>query len=392
MQSFDWIVIGGGITGAAIGYELSKKGFSVLVLEQYGTAQNATRYSYGGLAYWSGTTELTRQLCSEGIARHRILSQELDGDTQFRELDLILTIDADDDPEQAAAAYRQLAVQPELLSIAEACKMEPLLNPQAIAGALTLRHGHIQPEMTALAYSQATIRAGGAMQIDRVVGFVRENQRIAGVTTPTTTYYSENVVVCAGGFSRMLLRNAGINVRVYFTHAETIETPPVDLQLSTCVKPAQLKRFQLEADAGDNDALWDETGYEVVPPILDPGAFQFQDGSIRMGQISRAIADPHAKVDPTQSEADMRAQVSKLLPTVGNLPGTWHNCLVAFGPNRLPVVGKIPGFEGIYLFSGFTNPLVFVPPLAQRFANWVSGENDPIITQLSPVVWDRTKI
>ncbi|MFB2977458.1 hypothetical protein ACE1CM_14805 [Microseira sp. BLCC-F43] len=184
----------------------------------------------------------------------------------------------------------------------------------------------------------------------------------------------------------MLLRNAGINVRVYFTQAETIETPPVDLQLSTCVMPAQLKRFQLEAAASDNDALWNSPGYEVVPPILDPGVFQFQDGSIRMGQISRAIADPHAKVDPTQSEADMRAQIGKLLPTVANKPGTWHHCLVAFGYNRLPVVGKIPGFEGLYLFSGFTNPLVFVPPLAQRFANWAAGQEDLIIAQLSPIV------
>lgn len=392
MQTFDWIVIGGGITGAALSYELTKGGFSVLLLEQYAKPQNATRYSYGGLAYWSGTTELTRQLCTEGIERHRILSQELDGDTEFRELDLLLTIDAQDDPETVAAAYRQFAIAPELLSVAEACEVEPLLNPQAIAGALTLRHGHIQPENTALAYSQATIRAGGEMQIDRVVGFVRENQRIVGVTTPTARYYSENVVVCAGGLSRMLLRNAGIHVRVYFSHAEMLETPPVDLQLSTCVMPAQLKRFQLEADASDNDSLWNSPGYEVVPPILDPGAFQFRGGSIRMGQISRAIADPHAKVDPSRSEADIRAQIGKLLPTVGNLPGTWHHCLVAFGHNRLPVVGKIPGFEGIYLFSGFTNPLVFVPPLAQRFANWVSGENDSIITQLSPVVWDLTKI
>ncbi|HBE35501.1 MAG TPA: FAD-dependent oxidoreductase, partial [Cyanobacteria bacterium UBA11368] len=47
MQTFDWIAIGGGITGAAVSYELSKKGFSVLLLEQYATPQNATRYSYG---------------------------------------------------------------------------------------------------------------------------------------------------------------------------------------------------------------------------------------------------------------------------------------------------------------------------------------------------------
>lgn len=63
MKAYDWIAIGGGITGAALIYELAKKGFSVLLLEQNARSENATRYSYGGLAYWSGTTELTRQLC-----------------------------------------------------------------------------------------------------------------------------------------------------------------------------------------------------------------------------------------------------------------------------------------------------------------------------------------
>jgi glycine/D-amino acid oxidase-like deaminating enzyme len=48
------------------------------------------------------------------------------------------------------------------------------------------------------------------------------------------------------------------------------------------------------------------------------------------------------------------------------------------------MVGNIPEFPQIYLFSGFSNPLVFIPPLAQRFANWVSGNEDEIINQLSP--------
>ncbi len=61
LKTYDWIVVGGGITGAALSYELAKKSFCVVLLEQHSTLQGATRYSYGGLAYWSGTTALTRQ-------------------------------------------------------------------------------------------------------------------------------------------------------------------------------------------------------------------------------------------------------------------------------------------------------------------------------------------
>ncbi len=387
MKTYDWIVVGGGIAGAALGYELVRKGFSVLLLEKDATLQNATRYSYGGLAYWSGTSELTRQLCQEGIELYRSLSEELDTDTQFRELDLLLTIDPDDDPQAVADDYARFAIPPTLLSVEEACELEPLLNRNAIAGALTVRHGHIHPDKTNQGYSEAFRRAGGEIQIAQVVELLREGDRIKGVKTPEQNYHAANTVVCAGGLSRALLKAAGIPVRVYFTHAEMIEIPPVDIQLQTLVMPANTKRFALEAKAStaEVDPLWDEPGYEPVPPILDAGAVQFLDGSLRIGQLSRVLTDPYAQVAPNESEAAIRTQVGKVLPALEKLPGTWHQCLVAFSSNRLAVVGALSGVEGAYVFSGFTTPLVFAPPLAKRFANWATGQDDEIIAQLSPI-------
>ncbi|HEY9675113.1 MAG TPA: FAD-binding oxidoreductase [Waterburya sp.] len=385
MKTYDWIVVGGGITGAALGYELVTQGFSVLLLEKDATLQNATRYSYGGLAYWSSTSELTRHLSYEGIEIHRHLSEELDTDTQFRELDLLLTIACEDDPVKVAAEYANFAIAPRLLSVEEACELEPLLNPNAIAGALTVRHGHIHPEKVTQGYIEAFCRAGGERQTAQVVELLRRTDQIEGVKTPNQTYYAANTVVCAGGLSRALLHASGIPVRLYFTHAEMIETLSVDLQLRTIVMPANLKRFALEAKAStlEVDALWDEPGHELVPFILDAGAIQFLDGSLRMGQISRVLTDPYAKVDSAASEAAIRSQVGSILPALERVPGSWHHCLVAFSSNRLPLVGALRHIERVYLFSGFTNPLVFVPPLAKRFANWATEQDDFIINQLS---------
>lgn len=384
MKTYDWIVVGAGITGAALAYELAKKACKVLLLEQYATPQNATRYSYGGLAFWSGTTPLTRQLCDEGSARHRILSQELDADTEFRELDLLLTISTDTDPEAVAASYTRFAIPPKLLSIKQACELEPLLNQEDLAGALTVKHGHIHPEKTAQAYIQAFVRAGGEMEITQVLQIL-QNQ----VKTTNEIYYTANAVVCAGGLSRQLLKSSGISTKLYFTHAEMIETPPVDVQMRTLVMPANLKRFQLEADSTKNDQLWELPGLELVPPIVDAGAVQFRDGSFRFGQVSRALSDPHANVNLEQSEAALRASIRKILPKLGNLPGTWHHCLVSFSNDALPLIGLIPEREGVHVFSGFSNPLVLVPPLAQRFANWISGMEDEIITKLSPIRFEN---
>jgi glycine/D-amino acid oxidase-like deaminating enzyme len=384
MKTYDWIVIGGGIAGAALSYELVKQGFAVLLLEKEATSHNATYYSYGGLAYWSGTTNLTKQLCEEGITRHRLLSQELSADTEFRELDLLLTIGSNDNPETVAASYAQFAIPPKLLSVDEACELEPLLNKDAISGALTVKHGHIHAEKVAEAYIQAFLRAGGTMYVAQVWELLREGQRVIGVRTKTNTYYAANTVVCAGGFSRALLKSAGISVRLYFTHAEIIATPPVDVELRTLVMPAVLRRFQLEAESTKDDSVWDVSGNEPLPLILDPGAIQFRDRHLYIGQISRTITEPFAPIDALSSEAALRNSVGMILPKLKNLPGTWHHCLVAFSGDRLPLIGAIPNFEGIHIFSGFSNPLVIIPPLAQRFACSVAGQHDDIILRLNP--------
>ena len=386
MKSYDWIVVGGGITGASLGYELAKKGFAVLLLERDATMQNATRFSYGGLAYWSGTTDLTRQLCREGIERHRNLSAELDADTEFRELDLLLTIDAGSDAEKAAANYAHFAITPQLLSVAEAGELEPLLNKSDLAGALTVRHGHISPTSTNKAFCQGFLRLGGTIEFAEVIGFIEEGNRISGVKTAQGTYRCENAVVCAGGWSRSLLKLAGISVGVYFTRAEILETAPVDLKLRTLVMPALLKRFELEAESSriEVDFLWDEPSKELLSPILDPGAIQFNDGSLRIGQLSRTLSDLNAKVDRETSFRAIRAGIGKVLPALAGLPATWHDCIVAFSADKLPVVGPIGSRPGLYVFSGLSNPLAIVPAVAERFANWATGEKDWAIELLSP--------
>ncbi|MDX2097979.1 MAG: FAD-binding oxidoreductase [Leptolyngbyaceae cyanobacterium bins.59] len=384
MKTYDWLIIGGGITGAALAYELAKRGLSVLILEQHAHLQGATRFGYGGIAYWSGTNALTRQLCQEGYDRYQALPTELDADFQFRELDLLLTIAPDQDPQQVAASYQIFATPPKLLEVDQACELEPLLNPNGISGALTVKHGHISNQALAEAYIAAFLRLGGERELATVEGVVRSGDRVTGVRTSQTTYSGANVVVCVGGWSRQFLKQAGISTRVYFTHAELIEVPPIDLRLQTFIMPADTQRFAMEATAGEKDVAWDQPGQEVVPPILDVGVIQFQDGSLRIGQISRALTDPHAKVDPATSAADLRNGIGQILPTLKNLSGTWHHCLVAFSCDRLPLIGPLPGVEGLFLFSGFSNPLTFVPPLAVHFATQATGEREALLDQMAP--------
>ena len=386
LMEYDWIVIGNGLTGSAVSYELAATGQKVLLVDQHASPQEATRFSYAGIAYWSGTTAMLKQLCQESQERYPRLSAELDYDIQFRELDLVLTVAADDHPGAYVERCSQYLVPLTPLSVDAALDLEPMLNPSALSGAFTVKHGHVKPENLIAAYNSAFKRLGGAIAVAHVQGLQRQGDRINGIITDQDTFSGANVLVSNGALARSLLRAEGIHIRQCFSHAELIETPPLEQQLRTLVMPMNTQRFDLEAAAGspEKDALWDENGHEVVPPILDAGAVQFLDGTIRIGQISRVLTDPTATVDTFASEQAMRDAIGQVLPALKEVPGTWHGCLVSFCGDRLPLIGPISNTEGLHIFSGFSNPFAILPPLAKRYAAYVMGESDDIITRMSP--------
>lgn len=384
---YDIIIVGGGITGSALAYELAKKKAKVLLLEKDIISNNATRYSYGGLAYWSGITPINRQLCREGIEIHRNLSDELDKETEFREIDLILYILREIDPESILNNYSKFEIQPELLSIQEACEVEPLLNSKAISGVLKLPHGHINTEKTNQAYLDAFVRLGGEIKYIQVTQLIKQEQKVIGVETAENKYYANKVIICAGGLTRALLKTVGINLKIYFSNAQVIVTKPTEIKLRTLVMPALLQRLSLEnkVTQPEKEDLWSNPTSDVLESICEAGAIQFLDNHLFLGQISQFITNPYTKVDSLRSEQEIRQDIGHILPALKDISGTLQQCLVAFSNNTQPLIGEIEGWTGIYTFSGFTSTLIFAPPLARHFANWLIEGNDFLIEQLESI-------
>lgn len=382
MDKYDMIVIGAGLTGCALAVELAKQNVEVLLLEKTDNPVNATVLSYGGIAYWCGLDELTIKLCEEAIEIYRHLHNQLDEDVEFREITLLFTIDKNQDVYKTFEEYKRFHIQPELLDVAETISLEPLINPEAIAGSLKFPQGHVNPVKLLQAYRTKLEKLGGKIITDEVISLRENKGRIEGVNGKDNSYLAEKVVVTAGAFSRQILREAGINLPLYFSQAQVIKTPPSEIKLSTLVMPATTNRLETEKKVAQED-IWESQSDTIYGDVLEAGAIQFKDGSYCLGQISQIIPNLNPKIDAKTGERRLREAIGRILPALAQLPGRWYNCQVAFAGGAPFLVREIPEKEGLSVFSGFTSPFVFVPPLAYHFARHLVTGFDEIIGLLA---------
>jgi glycine/D-amino acid oxidase-like deaminating enzyme len=375
MQTYDAIVIGNGLAGAALSYELAKVRQSVLLLDD-GNPHSGTRYSYGGIGYWAGTTETMTSLLQSGLARHRELPEELGAETQLRELDLLLTVEKGADIAKLTQEYAVFRTPPQFISAKAATELEPQLNGEAIEGAFTIRHAHVDPMSVVAAYNRAFRALGGHHNLSTATGLVNVNDRITGVTTAAQAYPAHRVIVSAGAYSLKLIQAAGLPL--HFTHAEIIETPPLAFEVRSLIMPAHSNRFKQEAEAA-TAPHWHRANYQIMPPVLESGVIQFANKTARIGQISRFHTAYTPIAHPAESEAMLRQAIAQQIPALKNVPGNWRHCLVTFTPDGLPLLGPVPNVEGLHLFTGFTGPFALVPPVAQRYAQHLTQSLDLLI-------------
>ncbi|MFM1843909.1 MAG: hypothetical protein RLZZ490_2652 [Cyanobacteriota bacterium] len=378
MQNYDAIVVGAGITGAAIAYEMQKQGQRVLLLEKSPQPINATALSYGGIIYWAGITPLQQQLCYESRHHWTHLSQALGGETEYRELDLLLYLRPEDDFQAIKSQLQTCVIPPQYVDPLTAIAIEPQLNRDAIQGAFVVGQGHVHAGKTVKAYLEAFQRQGGDIHIATVTQLIQVESTIVGVKTTTEEIYSPRIILATGGQCRSLLADYHLSLPLYFTHALLLQTPPTTEKLRCVVMPADLQqRPNLEGLASQID--WQHPQDRCLSTVLEAGAVQFLDGHVFLGQISQLITSPHYRPDLALAKHELQTAIAAILPNLAQLPSTCHHCLVAFTNHPLPLIGEIPSLPGLSLFTGFTHPLVYVPPLAERFARWLTGHADPII-------------
>jgi dimethylglycine dehydrogenase len=213
------VVIGGGVVGCSVLYHLTKAGWKdVVLVERDILTSGSTWHAAGGFhtlngdpnvaklqGYTIGLYDELEKISGQACGLHRSGGLIL-ADTPARMEWL----------KMAHARARYLGLETEMLSMAEAKKLNPLLEEQYFVGAmLDAADGNLDPEGTTHAYAKSA-RIGGA-EIYQGTRVTELNHRPDGswdVITDQGNIHAEHVVNCGGLWAREVGRMVGIELPV----------------------------------------------------------------------------------------------------------------------------------------------------------------------------------
>src|SRR5262245_27562137 len=204
------VVVGAGIVGCAIAHELTRRGASVVVVDDREPGMGATQASAGVLApfiearYEGPLLELTARsltLFDDFIARLRSVS-EIGSLTYQRPGTLDVALDAD---QVAALTTTQRHLDPRgvdarLLDAAAVRQCEPNLSTSAIGGLLIPIHGFVAAAELTRMLAAAARRHGATFVGDgRVVRISGDGARLSLQTASAPTTLHADVAILAAG-------------------------------------------------------------------------------------------------------------------------------------------------------------------------------------------------
>jgi glycine/D-amino acid oxidase-like deaminating enzyme len=197
------VIIGGGVTGAAIAFHLAAGGLRrVRVLERRFLAAGGTGRSVGIIRQLYPTAETTRMV-RHSLEIYRNFEDTAGGPSGYVGCGALIGVSAAMRGALAATLERQrdLGVRAELLSAGEAARLEPRIDPTTIDAALyEPESGYADPTGVTAVYAAAARRLGVTIEQGvEVTGLVADGDRVTGVRTADGDVVSAPVVVNAAG-------------------------------------------------------------------------------------------------------------------------------------------------------------------------------------------------
>lgn len=353
------IVVGGGIIGCSIAMHLQKARASVVLLERGEIGGEASSAAAGMLIAPiedAGNRQFD-DLRRASLALYPTLireAQRLSGvDVEYKRQGTLRTARS----EKSARKLKSLARRREGMEWIEGDelrKLEPALAPELIGAAYCNDDADLNPGLMTKALGSAAAQMGSDLRTRTMLtGFLGRGSRVDGVSTSKGDVLADVVVLAAGPWTEPLTQRLG----------KRVGTPPMRGQM-LAYRSGVLRH-----------AVWGEDGYLVPKPkgITFAGA-TIEDVGFRNTTTAHGLAG-------------IKRMAGALVPALrkARVTRSWAG-LRPGSADGLPVIGRLPGKDNVYLATGhFRNGVLLAPITGALVSQMVlSGRADRRLRPYSP--------
>ena len=365
--STDVIIVGGGVVGCATAYFLSKRGVTATVLEKDSVGKHASGFAAGLLnpLHGHGIPGPLEALALESFRMHAHMGAEIYGETGIDPLScsgtsVWVALDEAETTELSEIhrlSQRSEAFPARWLGGDEARSMEPRLSPAVVAALTVEGIREVAAYELTLGLFKAAEKHGASMRVSTVDGLTWHDGRVSGVRLATGEQLAcDKVVLAMGPWTGQVERW---------------------LDLPVPVSPLKGQILRLEAPGPPLEHVFYRWGGGYIASKPDgltwTGTTEEEVGfdDLPTPEARESIMSEACQVMPSLSQAKVALQTA---------------CLRPVSKDGLPIIGSVPGREGVYLATGAGRKGILLGPgMAMAIADLVTEGHTPIpIEPFSP--------
>ncbi len=373
MKTFDVIVIGGGMAGASITYQLARLGAKTLLLEKNDLGSGSSAACAGRVQVSEAQPGLNLRLVQMGLDCWAGLEEELDLDLGWGRHGNLLLIDTEArwaEWSRRTEWFKGLGLKVQMVDLADIRRIEPGLNSNGyLGGVYDLEEGHCDPFRFVFGYARQARRYGAQIrQHCPVVGLETRGNRLVAVKTPAETFGAAQVVLATGAWAPKIGRMIGLDIPMEHTHAEAIITEKSRPLVHSHIGLANF--------------------YETIhssPQAVSVGFRQHTNGTILVTEAvdaTRTFARKNTAWGPVAIARELLA----LFPGLSQVRvvRSWARP-TPFSADEAPLIGPAPGRDNLYLALYFHLSLTTLPAVSALIAAELLGQSsEPSLAPFSP--------
>ncbi len=362
----DVVIVGGGVAGCSVAYHLALAGVKSTVIEREGIGTQASGFASGGLNPLEGA-QIPGPLGALAMESYRMhLEQfgslvEASGVAyQGRIVSLLkVAFDAEElgqlEESRGIFAAGVEGFSAQLLTREEALELEPGVSSEIVGGLLCNGNGAVDSYQYTLALATAAERLGVEFRSGSVHGLAVSGGGAAGVLMGDGRIDCDCLALAAGPWSRQAETWLDVSIPVEPLKGETLR-----LEYS-----GERLRYDLSGGGGSlyakpDGLVWCGTTEEWQGFDKEPSE------SARQSIIQRAV-----RIFPGLEQARLALHTACLRPVT---------------PDWLPIIGKAPGWDNVYLATGAGRKGILLSPgMGKAVADLiVNGATEVPIAESAP--------